>query len=274
MGLVWRRGGVGFGRNGGLESSSALFGETATAATFGFSAARVVLFVAAHGLIVLGAQLLHNNLEQIIGTFSFAGWIAAALKMSALLPTLLLLPLSRWRILARIYAAEGFAALVVLFTFFPVRIAGAIWPWYGQVLGRMVFLVSTLFAPGLAFTNGLTPVIHGPDLDVTILLSCSGISGIELFDCLFAMVAFVDWNRLRKGRVLFAYFAGVAAMLVGNGLRIVSFVVLGNRGFADAVARFHLSAGWLFFSAVFLAYLFLTYRWLLKPAVDKKIRLT
>lgn len=88
------------------------------------------------------------------------------------------------------------------------------------------------------------------------------------------MVAFVDWNRLRKGRLLLAYFAGIAAMLVGNGLRIVSFVVLGNRGFADAVSRFHLSAGWLFFSAVFLAYLSLTYRWLLKPLVDEKIRLT
>jgi hypothetical protein len=40
-------------------------------------------------------------------------------------------------------------------------------------------------------------------------------------------------------------------------------VVLGNRGFADAVVRFHLSAGWIFFSVVFLAYLCSTYRHLL-----------
>jgi exosortase/archaeosortase family protein len=206
-----------------------------------------------------------------VGTFSFAGWVTAALKMSVLLPTLLLLPLNRWRLVARIYAAEALAAVVVLFTFFPSRVAGAIWPWYGQVLGRMVFFVSGLLAPGLTLGTGLTPTIHGPDLDVTILFSCSGISGVELFDYLFAIVAFADWNRLRKGHALLAYFAGIAAMLVGNGLRIVTFVVLGNRGFADGISRFHISAGWLFFSAVFLVYLSLTYRWFLKPAGDKNL---
>jgi exosortase/archaeosortase family protein len=269
MGLVWRRGGVGFGQKAESNLSNPSFAGVVGAGNFGFSILRVALFVGAHGLILLTCKLLHETLGPFVGTFSFAGWVTAALKMSVLLPTLLLLPLNRWRILARIYAAEGVAALVVLFTFFPSRIAGAIWPWYGQVLGRMVFFVSGLLAPGLTLETGLTPTIHGPDLDVTILFSCSGISGVELFDYLFGMVVFVDWNRLRKGRVLFVYFAGIAAMLAGNGLRIVSFVVLGNRGFADSVSRFHLSAGWLFFSAVFLAYLSLTYRWILEPAEDR-----
>ena len=44
-------------------------------------------------------------------------------------------------------------------------------------------------------------------------------------------------------------------MLVANGLRIASLVILGNRGFAYTVARFHLSAGWIFspwrFSLIF-----------------------
>ena len=53
---------------------------------------------------------------------------------------------------------------------------------------------------------------------------------------------------------------------VGNGLRIVSFVVLGNHGFAEVVARFHLNAGWIFFSVLFLVYLFSIYRNLLVPA--------
>jgi len=273
LALVWRRGGVGFGHSGDSEKRNASFDETAVSTSLGFSTPRVVLFVAAQGLILLTTQLLHHNLDPVVGTLSFAGWITAALKLSVLLPTLLLLPLNRWRILARVYAAEGIAALLVLFTFFPTRFVATVWPWYGQVLGRLVFFVSGLFAPGLGFTGGLTPTILGPQLDVTILLACSGISGIELFDYLFAMVALVDWNRLRKGRLLAAYFIGIIAMLVGNGLRIVSFVVLGNRGFAEAVSRFHLSAGWIFFGGVFLAYLCLTYRWLLTAAAPK-IRLT
>ena len=77
---------------------------------------------------------------------------------------------------------------------------------------------------------------------------------------------FLDWNRLRKDRALVAYFVGLVAMLLGNAIRIISFVVLGNHGFAESISRFHISAGWIFFSAVFLAYLSLTYSWMLnKP---------
>ena len=267
--LVWRRGGARFGRNAESESLSASLERRIGAGSLDFSSTRIALFAVAHILLVSAARLSHSALDPMAGTFSLAGWITAALKVSVLLPMLLLLPLNRWRILANTYAAEGIAALVVLFTFFPDRILISVWPWYGQALGRLVFLSSGLFVHGMTYAGGLTPTIHAPDLDVTILLACSGISGIELFDYLFAFVALLDWNRLRKGRTLLAYFGGVVAMLVGNGLRIAAFVILGNRGFADAVARFHLSAGWFFFSVMFLVYLSLTYRRLLRPAAAK-----
>jgi exosortase/archaeosortase family protein len=264
--LVWRRGGAGFGRKTESEGLGRSLDSESGSVSFHFSGQRVALFVAAHVLLVSAARLLQGRLEPVAGTISAAGWVTAALKLSVLLPTLLLLPLKRWRILAGIYTAEGIAGLVVLFTFFPGRILVSIWPWYGQLLGKSVLVFSGLFVHGLTYAGGLTPTIQGPSLDVTILLACSGISGIELFDYLFAFVALLDWNRLRKGRTLATYFAGIVAMLVGNGLRIASFVILGNRGFADTVARFHLSAGWFFFSAVFLVYLSLTYRKLLRPA--------
>ena len=60
-----------------------------------------------------------------------------------------------------------------------------------------------------------------------------------------------------------AYGAGLLAMLLDNAIRITSFVVLGNHGFAESVSRFHISAGWIFFSIVFLVYLSMTYGWLL-----------
>jgi len=52
-------------------------------------------------------------------------------------------------------------------------------------------------------------------------------------------------------------------MIFGNVVRITSLVVLGNHGFADFVSRFHVNAGWLFFAAIFLIFLSLTYRWML-----------
>jgi exosortase/archaeosortase family protein len=277
LALVWRRGGAGFGRKAESEGLGLAFeadagkadsGEAETqSAILRFSGERVALFAAAHVLLVSAVRLSQGALEPIAGTLSAAGWVTAGLKLSVLLPTLLLLPLKRWRMLARIYAAEAIAALVVLFTFFPGRILTSLWPWYVQLLSKAVFVFSGLFAHGLTYTSTLTPTIQGPSLDVTILQACSGISGIELFDCLFAFVVLLDWNRLRKGRTLAAYFGGILAMLLGNGLRIASFVILGNRGFADSVARFHLSAGWLFFSVVFLVYLSLTYRKLLRPTI-------
>jgi exosortase/archaeosortase family protein len=248
--LIWRRGRI------GLESEVG-------AAIFDLSFARTALFAAAHVVLIFTARVLHGTLELIPDPVSFAGWTKAALKLSVLLPTVLLQPLAQWRILARVYAAEGVAALVVLFTFFPQRIFATVWPWYAQVLGKVVFYFSRFFVQGLSYSNSVNPTVHGPDVDVTIVFACSGISGIELFDCLFAFVVLLDWNRVHKGRVLVAYVAGIAAMCLANALRIASFVIFGNRGAAGIVVGFHLSAGWVFFFAVFFTYLLLTYRTLI-----------
>jgi exosortase/archaeosortase family protein len=234
-----------------------------------FSFVRFAFFVAAHISLVLVAVTLSKDAASQAGTISSAGWLIAALKLSVLLPTVFLQPLKRWRSLVRLYSAEFLAGVIVLFTFIPGRIITALWPWYGQLLGKSVFFVASLFVPGLTYAAAWTPTINGPHLDVTVLLACSGISGLELFDCLFAFVAFLDWNKLNKKRTLLAYFAGIFAILLTNVLRITSLVVLGNRGFTNAVEHFHISAGWLFFSAIFIVYLAVTYRWLLaNPAAE------
>jgi exosortase/archaeosortase family protein len=191
------------------------------------------------------------------------GTLIAAGKLSVLAPTIILFPLAAWRKIATIYFPEAIAALVVLLTFFPSRAVGTLWPWYGQVLGRFVYTLARIFVPGLAYLGDSNPTLSGPELGVTIVPECSGIDGLELFDYLFGVVVLLDWNRLRKGRALFAYFAGLLAMLLGNAIRITTFVVLGNHGFVESVSRFHISAGWIFFSAVFLAYLSMTYSWML-----------
>jgi exosortase/archaeosortase family protein len=178
-----------------------------------------------------------------------------------------------WKKIAIIYFPEAIAGLVVLLTFFPSRALETIWPLYGQVLGRFVHTLARIFVPRLAYLADSNPTLSGPNLDVTIVPECSGINGLELFDYLFGVVAILDWNRLRKGPALIAYGAGLFAMLLGNAIRITSFVVLGNRGFAESVSRFYISAGWIFFSVVFLVYLSMTYSWMLgeRDAAEKDL---
>jgi exosortase/archaeosortase family protein len=244
-------------------------GETSLSAKdvpffLGLSKGRLVAFIAAHVLLVLGVRSLMGALQPLAGTITLGGTLFSALKLCVLVPTLLLLSVRQWKNTVRSYAPECLASLVVLLTFFPRRALEAVWPWYGQVLGQLVFLLSRFLVPGLGYIKDLSPTLDGPELNVTIVPDCSGINGIELFDYLFGLVVICDWNRLRKKHTLLVYFAGLFAMFLGNALRITSFVVLGNHGFAESITRFHISAGWIFFSIVFLAYLSLTYGWMLE----------
>jgi exosortase/archaeosortase family protein len=226
---------------------------------------RVLGFFAAHAALIWIVYRLDASVSRASGALNGVGWAFLLVKFAVLAPMLVLLPWRTWRYLARTYATEFAAAAVVLVTFFPRRVMEALWPVYGQFVGRCVHLLAWPLVSNLGYVKALYPTLTGPSLDVTILLSCSGINGIELFDALFALVVFCEWPRLNKRRTLAAYFIGVVAMTLGNILRITSFVVLGNHGFADFIARFHVNAGWLFFSLVFLLFLSSTYRWMLTP---------
>jgi exosortase/archaeosortase family protein len=248
--LVWRRG----------ETS---FPPGNDQLHFSFSTQRVTAFFAAHLLIVFAARWFTEALQPLAGSVSLGGTLLAGMKLCVLAPTLALLPRVQWRRILSLYTAEAITGLVLLITFFPRRTLESLWPWYGQVLARFVYFLADLMVPGIGYIRSLTPTLTGPDLDVTIILDCSGINGFELFDLLFGLVVILDWNRLCKRRTFLSYFAGLFAMFLGNALRITSFVVLGNHGFAESITRVHIAAGWIFFSVVFLVYLCLTYGWML-----------
>jgi exosortase/archaeosortase family protein len=231
---------------------------------------RAVWFAAAHAILIGSLCLMGSPALRASGTLTVGGWAFLFVKLLVLAPIPILLPWRAWRLLAHVYAAELVAAAVVLVTFFPRRAVEALWPTYGQFLGRFVYLLSWPFVSNLGYLKALFPTLTGPSLDVTILLSCSGINGIELFDVLFALVVICEWPRLNKRHTIVAYAIGIAAMILGNILRITSFVVLGNHGLADFITRFHVNAGWIFFSAVFLLFLSSTFRWMLRPALSSK----
>jgi exosortase/archaeosortase family protein len=222
---------------------------------------RVVLFLLLHFGIVLAIR----SAAAGVGAYqtSYRGALLATAKLLILFPTLILLPLAEWRRFALRYHAECIAALVALLTFYPLRIFATAWPWYGPLLGQFVHRLAGLFVPGLVYVPANTPRLVGPALDVTILFSCGGLDGLRLFQNLFALLVVLDWDRLNRRRALLGYFAGLATMLLANALRIALLVVAGNRISPDLVVRFHLSAGWIFFTSVFLVFFLVMYRWLM-----------
>src|SRR5207249_3185242 len=164
--------------------------------------------------------------------------------------------------LLRAYSSEAKAAVLVLTVNVPGRVLEAIWPWYGRAFGWFIYVLARSFVPGLTYDVGPEPSIIGPLQDTSIVFACSGISAFELLAYIFGLVIVLDWNCLRKGRAILAYFGCLFFMLVSNAFRIASLVVLGNRGFADFVSTFHNSAGAVFFCSIFLVYLSLTCRWM------------
>jgi exosortase/archaeosortase family protein len=224
---------------------------------------RFISFLFLHLSIIGAARVLGGARPATPDYTSSIATVTAACKFLVFLPSIVLLPRSGWRRFGRIYRAEWVAAAVALVTFFPYRVFATAWPVYSQVLGHFVHVLAGFFVPGLGYQAGAAPTLTGPALDVEIVPECSGLGGIRLFQLLFALLAVLDWDRLQRRRALIGYFAGMAFMLLANALRITLMVVLGNRVSAELVVRYHLNAGWVFFTSVVLVYILVTYRWLL-----------
>lgn len=201
---------------------------------------------------------------------SHRGLFLAAAKLLVFLPTAVLLDKETWRRIGRHFAPELFASALALSTYFPFRIFVSAWPLYSALLARTVHFLGGLFVTGLGCTPGISPTLTGPVLDVHILFGCSGLDGLRLFQILFFFLLVCDWDRLRRWRTLAGYAAGLGLMLVANAVRIAAMVVLGNRISADLVVRYHLEAGWVYITSVFLLLLLVSYRWLLSPAAEHR----
>ena len=223
---------------------------------------RLFGFLSVH-LLLIGAGTAFGDILNGHHSRGFALALAAS-KYLILAPTAILLSRAEWRDCGRLYRAECIAASIALLTFFPLRIFNMAWPWYGQILGRSVFALAHFFVPGTKYLAALTPTLIGPNLEVTIVFGCGGLQAIKLFQILFALLLVVDWNELNGGRAVTVYFGGLAVMLIANVFRITLLFVMGNTSWRQHVIEYHLSAGWILLTLVFVTYLGMTYRWMLK----------
>jgi exosortase/archaeosortase family protein len=231
------------------------------------SAGRLVIFLAIHAIIIAIGRYSSAAFTSAAASDAGAAALLAAAKLLILLPGIVLFTRSDWPLLLRRYRAEFLAALIVLFTFFPYRLFHMIWPAYSQVIASLAYYGAKPFVAGLGFLSQPIPTILGPQLDLQIIFWCSGFSALAMFDTLIALVAFLDWNELNHKRLLIAYFAGAFAILVANVVRISLLVLVGNMIAPKyAMGRFHVNAGWVFFTALYLVFLWISYRWMLRQA--------
>lgn len=229
---------------------------------------RLVIFGTLHAALILAGRFSAASLQSAALHYSTPASAIVLAKLIVFFPSLAFFSRREWMESGRRFRSEMIAAAIVLFTFFPYRLFQLFyWP-YSSLLGRTVYRISHFFVPYIAYAPGFEPVILGHFLNVRIIFGCLGADGVNLFDWLFGLVLLLEWNRFNKRRALLCYLAGIAAILSANVTRIVLMVLVGNLISPDVVERTHLQAGWIFFSCVFVAFLFFAYPYMLgKPQI-------
>jgi exosortase/archaeosortase family protein len=238
----------------------------------GVTLPRVLLFLLLHaGIVTLAIKAGSTTIQPSLAVhFSKS---AAVAKYLVLLPAVFLMPLKQWRNIIRVYGAEFAASALVLLTVDPYRIFATAWPWYCQWLGRFSHALASPFVAGLAYIPLPTPTLIGPNLDVRILFACSGLEAIKLFQIVFAVMLVLDWTHLNKQRTFIAYFAGMAAMLVANAVRIALLAITGNLAPRLAIQH-HLTLGWIFFAFVAALLIIPLYSWVMPRRVPAALATT
>jgi exosortase/archaeosortase family protein len=229
------------------------------------SPARLAIFFALHAIIIGIGHYSGAAFASAAASDAISAAPLAAAKLLILLPLVALFSRADWSALLRKYRNEFLAALVVLLTFFPYRLFHTIWPSYSQLIATLAYYGAKPFVNDIALASQPIPTIFGPQLNLQIVFWCSGFSALALFDTLVALIAILDWNELNYARLLVAYAAGSAAILLANIMRISLLVIIGNEIAPKyAMGRFHVNAGWVFFAAIYLIILTLSYGWMLR----------
>ncbi len=233
------------------------------------SVQRIVGFVACHAALGAFAYNVSGALAASRDNYSFAASLISLSKLLVLVPSLLLFPADRKFV--RQLAPELTASLIVLFTYSPARLFQLIWPTYSHLLGATIASVSAMFVSGVYLlpTTG-SAIVVGPALDMYLDVSCSGISGLTLFQLVFGMIVALEWNRIKGARALVCYAAGGSVFLLANCVRLVIVFVTGNLFSASMDLNAY---AWVLFVVIFLGLVRISHQWLmLVPARPKKNR--
>jgi hypothetical protein len=184
--------------------------------------------------------------------------IVAIGKLLLLLPTFVLFAGSRK--LLQEMSAEFAAVAIALFTFDPERFFTLVWPYYSTVVGHVITFVARPFVPGTHLTSATEgALVVGPNVDMLLGVSCSGITSIVIFQIVFALIVIAEWNRINKFRSLVFYVITCAALMLANMVRLTIVYIILN------LTLTLVDLSWPLFLLTFLGLAFVTRNWMMPP---------
>jgi exosortase E/protease (VPEID-CTERM system) len=225
------------------------------------------------GLHLLTAQLLERAAsEQPIGAAWFGLWLllAAGTFVSLLLS---LLPVRGLWLIARSAADVLAIGCVAGALAWSAGLASEqLWLSLSTVTLQTVYLWLWPFSGSLIYSPEDAAI--GTDAFVVIVApECSGIEGIGLILVVMGVYLWSARKRLRFPRALWVFPIAVAAVWIGNSLRIALLIAVGiNISPEIALSGFHSKAGWIFFCAIALGLIAIAQRvsWLKLAASNEE----
>jgi exosortase/archaeosortase family protein len=138
------------------------------------------------------------------------------------------------------------------------------WNFLSFVVAKIVYLMLSIFFNGAYYRidDSLSPVVGIADVSAKIYWSCSGMEGISMFVVVFALLLFIEKDRVRSWKdISFLAPIGIIGMFFLNILRVFFIFVAGHftsQEFATGI--FHSNAGWILFTIYCLFFIDVMYR--------------
>ncbi len=182
---------------------------------------------------------------------------------------------------------HAFASSRKAYLHYPVSLAasfliGSLYYWFSDLLwvkyvglgvARAVFLLLKLsgFDAVIHYTPGTEPIIGTGLFTVSIVYTCSGLTGIFTFLITLGGIAVLKWEDMDKVRLAVVAYIGVFIMYVSNILRIYILMLIGHYGGASlAVDLWHSEGSTVFYTLVIIMIIKASYEWMKAPAEKRR----
>ncbi len=226
----------------------------------------LLYIVAAFGLI----PVLFSSARLLLQSESFTANLGLSLLTHAILVLVTILPVFgvfgvRWVIYFLTFFKKELLqclaiAIVLYLAIFQVW---KLWPYLADIVLVSVQKICQLFFPIVRVGSDRRILVQ--TFVVRIDEACSGIEGVFLFSCLYALIGFMDYQKLNKKKLFGMFLPSLLGLFATNVLRVAVLVMIGVLWSPKiALELFHTYAGLMFFVIYFIIFWRISYKWMMK----------
>ncbi len=134
-----------------------------------------------------------------------------------------------------------------------------LWPLFSGLVLNMEYFIFSHIYPHVFIIPPRSLFVT--NFAVEIAEACSGLESIFLFTVLYIFIAFIDWKKLDKKKIILFYPLLLAGLIGVNILRVFLLILVGVLISPDVmVALFHTYLGMVLFVIYFLVFLIFGYK--------------